>query len=276
MDHVRLFTWNRFQRHAANACFTISWYDDLQVGIYFRSEVNRCLYVRGAYKPNEFVFLSEMLSPGMVVIDVGANEGLYSLFAGKRVGPTGKVLAIEPSLREFARLTRNITMNRSTNVIPLRYAAYDRNGIGELHIAGFGHEGRNSLGCLAHDTTAIGTERVPLATLDEICEGHSLMRVDVVKIDTEGAEFAILRGAVRLLSRFRPLLLLSIAETALVRHGASRGDLISLLAGLDYRFWTFGTAGTPESGFGLEGVRDNMIAIHMHSELTGGQPQMNW
>jgi FkbM family methyltransferase len=86
------------------------------------------MFVGGSFEPNEFAWLDTILRPGMTFVDVGANDGLYALFAAQRVGPQGKVLAIEPSQREFMRLDRNLRLNRLTNVRAFRLAASSQYG----------------------------------------------------------------------------------------------------------------------------------------------------
>ena len=74
------------------------------------------MYIHDRLDPNEFAFLDSVLKEGMVFIDAGANEGLYSLFASQYVGPSGRVFSFEPSQREFQRLECNIRLNGLRNV----------------------------------------------------------------------------------------------------------------------------------------------------------------
>lgn len=260
LGRQRLALWRLFEARRLAAPFTIRWYDRLRVTMYLGNDLSRCLYVGGTYEPNEFMFLSQVLQPGMTFIDVGANDGLYSLFAAKRVGPTGTVLALEPSSREFARLERNLRLNRLANICPLQLAASDRDGLATLRIAGFGHEGQNTLGGFAYPIGQQGTEQVRLASLDNITKEQSLKRVDVIKIDAEGGELRVLAGAHEMLTKDRPLILLELAEAALMHQGASREAVLSFLQQLGYRFWVFGPSGYPQavSRVDLDGV--NIIA----------------
>jgi hypothetical protein len=91
--------------------FEIKWLDGLRVRLQPASETSRAIFVTGRYEPNEFCVLDRILKPGMTFLDIGANVGLYTLFAAKRVMPNGRVLAIEPSSREYEILTRNIDAN---------------------------------------------------------------------------------------------------------------------------------------------------------------------
>jgi FkbM family methyltransferase len=262
LRRLRFSLWKIFEERRLKKPFTIRWYDGLRINMYLGNDLSRGLYVGGTYEPNEFMFLSQVLRAGMTFIDVGANDGLYTLFAAKRVGPSGRVVALEPSGREFVRLERNLRLNRLANICPLRLAASDREGVATLRIAGFGHEGCNTLGGFAYAIEQEGTEEVRLTTLDNIVNEQALTRVDVVKIDAEGGELRVLKGAHTILTTYRPLILLELVEAALVHQGASREAVLSFLQEVGYRFWIFGPSGRPEAvpDVDLDGV--NIIAAY--------------
>ena len=71
-------------------------------------DVSSQVYIAGCFEPNEIVFLDRILKPGMTLVDAGANDGLYTVFAASRVGPKETVWAFEPSNRELARLKHNV------------------------------------------------------------------------------------------------------------------------------------------------------------------------
>src|SRR5262249_24894046 len=149
----------------------------------------------------------EILLPGMVFIDGGANEGHYTVFASQCVGPEGTVWAFEPSSRELKRLEKNLELNASGNVRVFRVALAESNGEGELRITGYAHEGHNTLGGFAHEVELARTERFSLRRLDDLVAEASLTRVDVIKLDVEGAEQRVLEGSRDVLTRFRPVIL---------------------------------------------------------------------
>ncbi|MCG8592120.1 MAG: FkbM family methyltransferase [Proteobacteria bacterium] len=232
------------------------------------TDLSRCLFVTGSYEPNEFALLSEILEVGGNFVDVGANEGLYTLFASRRVGKSGRVVALEPSSRELQFLERNIARNRLRNVDVVPVAASDREARAELTIAEQSHAGQSTLGKFAYAISPAGTETVALRRLDDVLQELDLASVDVVKIDVEGSEVAVLRGAEATLVRDHPLLLVELVEAALRGQGTSREELMSQLTGLGYRLFAFGPDGVPRM-LGAERV-DGVNLVCVHPERSFG------
>ena len=142
--------------------------------------------------------LRRYLRAGDVCVDAGANNGIFTLVAGKQVGPTGQVYAFEPHPATYARLTSNIARNRLTNVVAFNVGLSDHAG----HAALFTmlDDGQNNL-----HTGGESRTQVRLEALDQILPEA---RVDFVKIDVEGSELAVLRGMSSCLARNPQLRLL--------------------------------------------------------------------
>ena len=165
------------------------------------------------------------LKPGQVVVDLGANLGVFATRAAKRVGPTGRVIAVEPHPDNFARLKGNATRNGLDQLECVHAAAGDREGQVELfiHERGINHSISRGSG---------KSVTVPLRTVDGLVRERGLTHVDFLKIDIEGVVPAALRGASETLKRFRPLIALerdSEAESEgldeiLKAHGYARRD----------------------------------------------------
>jgi FkbM family methyltransferase len=148
-------------------------------------------------------FCAAFLDPGMVAFDVGANYGLYSLLFARCVGE-GSVFAFEPEPWNFERLTRNIALNDASVVTPIRAAVFSTDGEVELNVYPREQHGWHTLGrpAMELDGKPCGPEgslTVPSVTLDSFCSTHGITRIDLLKIDVEGAELDVLRGAKRLL-----------------------------------------------------------------------------
>ncbi len=134
---------------------------------------------------------------GDVVVDVGAHIGRYTIIASKQVGPNGKVIAIEADPSNFEMLNRNIELNRLANVTTLNYAAFSKEGKIKLYLpAGDVFTKYNTI---MSNWVWVKPEdkfvEVNGNTLDNLLQQIGLRQVNWIKIDVEGAEFEVLKGA---------------------------------------------------------------------------------
>jgi FkbM family methyltransferase len=135
----------------------------------------------------DFFMYSYRVLPGDVVIDCGAFTGWETLLFSKQVGPTGRVIAIEAHPVSFACLTEMCRRNHLTNVVPLHCAVSDTGGTAYI---------LDSNSCQANSIVAGGEGiAVPTRTIDEITKELGIERIDLIKMNIEGAETAALRGA---------------------------------------------------------------------------------
>jgi FkbM family methyltransferase len=224
--------WEAAKKSDSAMPLLLSWYDGTTVDVTLGNDNSLCLYVCGTFEPNEFSFLHGFLKPGMVFVDVGANDGYYSLFAARRVGPAGKVVAVEPSTRERINLRRNLQRNHLDNVHVVPAALGATPGDADLRLAQGAHSGHNTLGKFAHDDVmAAHLERVTVNTLDRVANELGLERMDFVKIDVEGAEANVVAGARTVLKTMRPVMLLEINDGALRAQGTGSDELLDMLRG---------------------------------------------
>jgi FkbM family methyltransferase len=217
----------------------VRWYERLRVGLFIGNDLTFSLYVGGSFEPNEFVFIGKTLSPGMVFVDGGANDGLYSILAGHYVGHSGRVLAVEPSSRECQRLQANVALNQLDNVLLEQVALGEEPGESYLAVAGIGREVLNAVLPRQSDSTQAGGESVRVETIDSLVSRHRLERVDVIKLDIEGSEVDALLGADETIARFKPILLVEAEEDRLLTLNRTVDDLVALLEQHDYGVWVF-------------------------------------
>jgi len=134
-----------------------------------------------------------------VFVDVGANMGKHTVVLSKQLNKNGKVIAIEPEPNNFKILEKNIKLNKLKNVIPLNLACYDSNGFLDLYLdaegAGTGHSLAEKVGPKIS---------VKIRTLDNILKELKIKKVDIIKIDVEGAEPNVLKGATKILKKDHP------------------------------------------------------------------------
>jgi hypothetical protein len=90
------------------ATIALPWHASTRLRLFLGHDVSSQVYIAGCFEPNEIVFLDRILKPGMTLVDAGANDGLYTVFAASRLGSEGTARAFEPSNRELVRLKHNV------------------------------------------------------------------------------------------------------------------------------------------------------------------------
>ncbi|MGQ0766228.1 MAG: FkbM family methyltransferase [Gemmatimonadota bacterium] len=197
------------------------------------------------YESETSNFISSVLRPGDTFIDIGAHVGYFSMLASAFVGQTGRVFSFEPEARNFSHLLDHIELNNALNVIPLHMAAGASPGIAEFFVNADndgGHAlwevGRHPFNERSRQTPT--TARVYVSSLDQIFETVNPGQLRAMKIDAEGAEFAILVGARRLIANHRiPFIIAEINRFGLESMGASEQMLRGLMRDLGYETWLF-------------------------------------
>jgi FkbM family methyltransferase len=154
----------------------------------------------GYYERDKQKCFADAVGPGSVVIDIGANAGFYTLLAAVRSAPMGEVVAFEPLPRNVDYLNRHIRLNRLSNVRVVQAAVADF--VGQARFAEHAHPEEGSL-CDS------GQLVVRVVSLDALYGAGEIVKPNIVKIDVEGAELAVLQGARLLLAEARPTIFLA-------------------------------------------------------------------
>lgn len=170
------------------------------IQLYPEGEIAEFLTLQRFFENTEMALTAAYLKPGMKVIDVGANIGVYSLLAQRRVEETGRVWAFEPSSESYRRLLRNLALNKCGCVQPVQMALSDRS---DTYFTlqsdpGFGDAYRYLRPTA--DVSPSGGERVPVTTLDLYAARNALNNVDYMKVDVEGHEYTVFKGSQELLA----------------------------------------------------------------------------
>lgn len=172
------------------------------------------------------------------MFDLGANLGSYTLLAAKCVASTGQVHSFEPSSRMFEELRFNVSLNGFSDLCILNNAAVsDSRGTASLSKYGPGGEVYGLLGRQhwAENVQIIGHEEVQTITLDQYVNEHGIGRVDLIKMDIEGAELLALRGGHRLLNRLDgPAIVLEVADLNTQGFGYRALDILHELKASGY------------------------------------------
>jgi len=173
----------------------------------------------GTYEYGKQRMFARAIQPGMVVFDLGANVGFYSLIAAVRTGDGGRVYAFEPVSRNLDFLRRHLDRNRIRNVEIVEAAVSDASGL-----AAFEESASSAMGRIG----ASGRLKIRTVTLDEMVLDRGLPMPDAIKIDIEGGERRALEGARGILERRHPLIFLA------THGGQVHAECCALLTGLGY------------------------------------------
>jgi FkbM family methyltransferase len=165
-----------------------------------------------------------------------------SLFHQSRdaTGPNGVVVAVEPSPREFRRIYANLELNKLRNVRVVPKGLLDKPGSAVLHAADAMHSGHNTFGAFVYESVSgLEDTEVQVTTVDDLLREQGLGKLDVLKIDVEGAEARLLRGVTSALKHHRPLITIELQEPSLRAMGSSVTEVLTLLEDHDYRLFGF-------------------------------------
>lgn len=187
--------------------------------------VGRSLIKYGEFSQHEAELFAELLKPGDVVVEAGANIGALTVPLARLVGPHGRVLASEPQPVVFQMLCANLSLNGLTNVDGRNCALSSSRG--EVRIPHYHYDKPANFGGLALADDPGGTP-VPIATVDEIFRYD---RLRLVKVDVEGMERDVLEGARETIQRHKPVLY--VENDRLEKSEA----LIRFIMALGYRLW---------------------------------------
>lgn len=145
------------------------------------------------------------LNEGEVLVDIGAHIGRYTIQAGKMVGKEGLVVAVEPECNNFAVLLRNIQQNKLDNVVPLSFAAWNKQRKLKLYIS-------EKSGWYKLEGTEGKFIEVEGKKVDDVIKMLELQRVDWIKVDVEGAEFEVIEGTSNTIKKFYPKMIIEITN----------------------------------------------------------------
>lgn len=224
--------------------------------------VGRSIQKYGEYSELELQFLTSAVGQGDVVIEVGANIGTHTVALAKKAGPTGRILAFEPQRIVFQTLCANLALNSISNTHCFHSALSDTEG--ELSVPPVDYTRPANFGGLGMAAAGRG-EPVAARLLDGI---GRLPRLKLIKIDVEGMEVAVIRGASKTISEHRPAL---YVENDRIDKSA---ELIELIASLDYRmYWHRPPLYNPDNYFGdTENLFPNIVSVNMICLPKSAQP----
>lgn len=202
--------------------------------------IDSSLYYSGTFEADTERAIVDRLGPGMNALDIGANVGYHTFRIARAVGPQGRVVAVEPMSSARARLVRNLELNDFQNITIAPVALSEvESGVQPLAFeSSYRLDGE----------TQLVTEPVQVTTVDVLVEDSGLEHVDFIKLDVDGYEGKVFRGAAKTLARWHPALVFEISPGAMAAVGDDAVDLVAQLDQLGYSLTYEG--GRPIEDFG--------------------------
>jgi FkbM family methyltransferase len=211
----------------------------LKMQLYFDSRLSQEIYC-GDFEWSERHFINDYLRKSEIFVDIGANIGLFTLLASKKVGEEGQVYSLEPCSKTYSRLVKNVALNGLTNVKCHQIALSDHAGMKKINVSLDGYDAWNSF---VQPTAGnlFTVEMVSTSSWDTFAQEHHLMgRVALMKIDVEGWESHVLSGGMAFFSRTdAPILQIEFTDKAAQSAGTSCQILYRQLEALGYRMFIY-------------------------------------
>ncbi len=207
-----------------------------------KDHIGSHIYWFGGYNLDIAEVLKRELSPGMVVLDVGANVGEISIVAAHRVGASGQVFAFEPLSSARGELEKNLELNPGVAVEIAPVGLSDKVRTADV----FTNMAADDAGAVNHGLASLypqvigvrrPAEKIELTTLDTWAEEANPERIDLIKVDVEGEELPVLKGAAGTLRKFRPKLIVEVQRETCESAGYSTDDILKFLGQFRYKFY---------------------------------------
>lgn len=196
--------------------------------------VERDLYYLGDYETGTLTIMDHILRPGNIVVDIGANIGLMTIFASVRIGKNGKVYAFEANPETKKILDSNIKLNDVSNVITSPYALGAESGQGKIYTNWHINRGGASL---LKSNLSSDYFPVEIIRLDQF-SGMNDLKTDLIKIDIEGYELEALKGCGAILNSPQAPMLIIECSNAGKNYQPEKGDIFQFLTSRNkYRFF---------------------------------------
>lgn len=192
------------------------------------------------FENEEVMFLKRFLKPGDQFIDIGANSGLFTIYAAQKVGAQGQVFAFEPTDTTYRKLCENVVLNNFTNISTHQLAISAKNEDLEFYSLSEGFDAWNSLAKPIVDKKykILNVKAIQIDKMDEI--GIDFNKSKLVKIDIEGWELKAIKGGVNCLKNEKsPVLMIEFADEHARNTGGSCRELYTFLESLDYKLFKY-------------------------------------
>lgn len=177
--------------------------------------------------------LEEKIKENFIIVDVGANIGTMTVRFAK-LASLGKIIAFEPSLQTYNRLIKHIEINNLTNIIAVNQGVGYKSGAFKLYKVVETNPGMNRILPNNLSDEVLEFEYISVSTLEKELEKLQVKKVDLIKIDVEGYEYQVLKGAEKILDLYKPMLFIELDDFNLKQNASSALEVVNFLMDKNY------------------------------------------
>lgn len=235
--------------------------DNIKMKLNITEYIQAYLYNFGSYELPTINYIKKNIKPNMTILDIGGNVGLMTLVFANQLKKTGKVFTFEPEPNNFSKLQHNIKLNEFSNIVLNQVAVSDSNSVLKFFLSTGNNFGVHSL--IYNEDLDQNFIEVPTVKIDDFVLKNNISKVDMIKIDVEGAELDVINGMRDLLKRDKPILILEVVSKYLKSRGLSSSEFKRTMnAEFGYTPYTPNVNGELlKESFENENIGDNVIFI---------------
>ena len=242
---LRGFYWNLpFNR---NRVFSIKILPGYNINYARKGDIAEMIYknevlvnLKKSFEYSTLELFSTILKPGHVIIDVGANSGLYSIFYSKLVGERGKVYAFEPDKNTYSMLQENVKLNNCRNVLTYNFALSNKES--KVEMVSFNHKDLKLQGGdsfkyikeITRDNLDADNVTMDAFKLDDLEGLNIISKINFIKVDVEGAELLVLQGSINTILKHKPVIVFELSGAWTNRFNYKPYQLLVFLNELGY------------------------------------------
>ena len=205
--------------------------------IIYKNEI--LIKYKKSFEYSSFQLFSTLLERGSIVLDVGANSGIYSIFYSRLVGDKGRIYAFEPDTSNYFLLQENLKLNNCNNVRAYNFALSNKESIVEmisynpadlnLKLQGDSFKYMKEVSDITEPL-----HRTKAYKLDDLDEIKNISKIDFIKIDVEGAELLVLQGSINTIKKHKPVIIFELLGEWTIRFNYRPYEVLFLLNELNY------------------------------------------
>jgi len=256
-----------YARHSSKTILVDDYHGNLKFYCELHKYITSQIFWRGHSSDGQLILVDRALKADSVFFDVGANIGEFTLTAASKLN-AGTVYAFEPSGVMMKKLQANIAVNAFSNIKTFNFGFSDTSKTLPIYSCpNIGFDGTLNDGALTlyrTDNVCELLEQVKLEVFDTFVETNKIDKMDVLKIDVEGAELSVLKGAARSIERFKPVIMIEVNDLACTAAGYDGREILRFLERIGYRLMSVHEKGRtrPLSSGGKVSALENVIAAH--------------